>query len=409
MDRGQPERPADGSDDTVEAIEAVVAPAEDDVSDTPSEGGSSMEAPPLAFVPGGRPPAHWVAYIRARAPGLLGPDGGLAARTGRPPGDVVPHGRAAHAAPWSPTEGGPPPRPAGAPAAFGDAEAPRARAADEVDPWAADTRPSPRPGPAPAGGQPAEPARSAAQPGAGVPPLPGTPSTQHDDVTFRVEVPSGEGGAAPVAGSESLPDEPERPGEGRIRAPDPAASLGDDMTPAPGLAWSDHSAPERLDAQMPPFPRPEAPSYPPPAATWRAFTAEPDGRGDVDASWPSSESPSLPAAPSPAASWAAPTDPTDPTASGPESAAPPTAGPTWTTFPQLPHPSPADPTTRDAPREDGWRVRATAPDTWRVARLDLPPWPDLPEIMPEADEPDWRSIERSLQRSARLDREQRRR
>ena len=57
-------------------------------------------------------------------------------------------------------------------------------------------------------------------------------------------------------------------------------------------------------------------------------------------------------------------------------------------------------------------MRATAPDVWTVARLDLPPWPDLPEPMPEptaGDEPDWRSMERRLERAARLEHEQRRR
>ncbi len=43
-----------------------------------------------------------------------------------------------------------------------------------------------------------------------------------------------------------------------------------------------------------------------------------------------------------------------------------------------------------------------------VARLALPAWPELPDDPPE-DDPDWRSIERRLERTARLDREQRRR
>jgi hypothetical protein len=55
-------------------------------------------------------------------------------------------------------------------------------------------------------------------------------------------------------------------------------------------------------------------------------------------------------------------------------------------------------------------VRATAPETSLVARLALPPWPDLPELPPDdRDDTDWRAIERRLQRAARLDHEQRRR
>jgi hypothetical protein len=416
MDRGQPERPADGSDDTIEAIEAVVAPADDDVSDAPSEGGSSMEAPPPAFAPDGRPPAHWLAYIRTRAPGLLGPDGGLAGQGRRPAPDVVPHGPAAHAAPWSPADGGPPPRPAahvapwppadgGAPprpaadrAAMRDADAPSARADDQTDPWAAENRRSPRPGPAPGTDRPAEPPASARlQGGAGLPPLPGTPPIHHDDVTFGAEALAGEGRDEWRADSEHLSHEPGPPDEGRLHAPDPDASPGADVTPAPGPALSGHSTPDRLDAQMPALPRPEGPLYQRPAGSWPSFAAEPHGPRDIDASRPSAEvSPSR-------------ATPTDPTAREPEPTARPTAGSPWPTFPPLPVRSTPGPTARDAPRQDGWRVRAIAPETWRVARLDLPPWPDLPETMPEADEPDWRSIERCLQRAARLDREQRRR
>ena len=413
MDRGQPERPADGSDDAIEAIEAVVAPAADDVADAPSEGGSSTEAPPPAFVPDGRPPAHWLAYIRARAPGLLKPVGGLAANVSPPP-DVVPHGPAAHAAPWSPVHGGVPPRPAATPVPMGDRQAPAARAGDQVDPWAAEARPSLRAGSGSAGEQPAEPARSAApRQGAGLPPLPGTPSTHHVDVPVGAVAPAGEDRGDWKAVNEPLRHEPERSDEGQVHEPDPDASLGDDATPAPGLAWNSRSTPDRLDAQTPAFPRPdgasvsrkdgpshprpEEPSYQRPAGSWPGFAAESHGSRDVDASWTSFEvSPSR-------------ATPSYPSARGPAPAARPTVGPLPPTFPPLPARSPAGTAAREARREDGWRVRATAPDTWSVARLELPPWPDLPESMPEADEPDWRSIERSLQRATRLDREQRRR
>jgi hypothetical protein len=183
------------------------------------------------------------------------------------------------------------------------------------------------------------------------------------------------------------------------------------MTQAPGLAWSDDSTPDRSDARMPAFPRPEGLSYPGPAPSWPAFAAESHDPREVDASWPSSEEPPSRTDQSRAdqlRAHASRADATDLTATGSEPAARPTAEPTRPTFPPLP-PRSSTPTAQEVEREDGWRVRATAPDTWRVARLDLPPWPDLPETMPEADEPDWRSIEHRLQRAARLDREQRRR
>ena len=245
--------------------------------------------------------------------------------------------------------------------------------------------------------------------GAGLPPLPGTSSTHHVDVPFGAEAPAGEDRGEWPAVDEPLRHEPGRSDEGQVHPPDPDASPGDDVTPAPGLAWSGHPTPDRLDAQTPAFPRSDGTSFSrraaahprpgrrPTAGSWPGFTAESDGSRDADASWTSFE-----VAPSRAT-------PTDPSAGRPVPAARPTAGPLPPTFPPLPARSPAGTAAREARRDDGWRVRATAPDTWSVARLELPPWPDLPDTTPEADEPDWRSIERSLHRAERLDREQRRR
>src|SRR5687767_8841166 len=132
MDRGTPGRPADGTDETVERTDAIDAAVDDDAHehlteaataagsttppgpmspgpsrhDTASEPGPPGEPGPPERAAG--PPAHWLAYIRARAPGLLAPGGALAALGAEGAvgagdvvaSDVIPHGPGAWSGPW---------------------------------------------------------------------------------------------------------------------------------------------------------------------------------------------------------------------------------------------------------------------------------------------------------------------
>jgi hypothetical protein len=198
--------------------------------------------------------------------------------------------------------------------------------------------------------------------------IPDTPATRREDVPFGADAPIGDDSRGP------------RPG-----MPDDTTSsdlVGIDQAPSP----------------TPSSPQPDWPSPPRPALSWPPFAAEPPrGTSDAAASWPIWE-------PTPRVARS------DPPMASPPS--PPTVGRAPTAFPPLPTPSTVDRSTTESHRPDSWRVRAAAPDVWKVARLDLPPWPDLPDAMPEAmpeDDLAWRSIERRLERIARLEREQRRR
>jgi hypothetical protein len=162
------------------------------------------------------------------------------------------------------------------------------------------------------------------------------------------------------------------------------------------LAPGDDARGAGTAASVAPIPSPDPIGPPRPLVSWPALE-RPEDLGDgapPGQPWPPpvaraprmvSSTPEPPAANQPSASRRAPA------------------------FQPLPRPSPSDPTTTAGREPDGWRVRATAPDTSMVARLALPPWPDLPEPPPDDDDPDWRAIERRMQRAARLDREQRRR
>lgn len=391
MDRGQPGRPADGSDEAIEAIDAVGAPADGDVSDRPIEAGPSNEARPEA-APDTNPPAHWLAYIRARAPWLLAPGGSLAEATGAGTPDVVPNGPSAHVAPWPPTATTSAADLEAAPAPTFDAGAMTARAGARGDAPGDDA-----PGDAPHSGR----AERADGPTA-VPPSPATVDADGPlgNDPFATEDPRGS-----RAGTADDPTDPRRGDAGdRVggvqRPIDPfepeaarGASPGDDPAAAPVV---ERGADETATAvPMPSVPLPDVSREPRPVTPWPTFATEPTGGARRDAELPP-----------PAAGRTLPGVSPGP---GPAFADPPTAGRTPPAVPTVPEPAFGHPPTTAPPgRPDGWQVQATPPDTSTVARLALPAWPALPETLPE-DDPDWRSIERRLQRAARLDHEQRRR
>jgi hypothetical protein len=411
MDRGQPERPADGSDEAIEAIDAVGAPADDDVSDEPIERGPSNEVPSSSLASSGRPPAHWLAYVRARAPWLITRDGELSAATRGPTPDVVPHGPATHAPPWPAAETPAPDRGSAEPAWPEDADiatVPLGGAGDRL--IGQEPVRDHGPGQAPGADRPdmfPAPPRPVGGDGPVGPPRFPDPPARREDVTFGTDPAASAGSFAAWSGMPSAAgdrderdqhqqprsDSPERVGAGRD------APAAEDQVAATAKTPEGRTGTDEAASRLPRDPLPDWPSVARPAVSWSAFTSEPSpGMSGTDAPWPTTwgstpgESRSEPPIVSP----------------GKESV----AGSVPPAFPPLSPSSPADHPTTDAPRPDGWRVRATAPDVWTVAQLDLQPWPDLPDPMPEAtpmDDTDWRSIERRLDRIARLDREQRRR
>jgi hypothetical protein len=386
MDRGQPERPAEGSDEAIEAIDAVGAPADDDVSDESTERGPSNEVSPPSLAPTGGPPAHWLAYVRARAPWLLTRDGGLAAPTHGPTPDIVPHGPAAHPPPWPPPETPTPAQGVAGPTRPGDAAVAQVPVAGPGDPWAGEESVHAHvPGQAPGPHRPDAFAAPAGPVGRrereGLPQTRHPPATRREDMTFA---------------SDELD---ERRGD----PPDPVgarrdASGADDQVPAQDVTSGGPAETDRAPSRIPSVPQPDWPSLARSAVSWPPFAAEPPrGTRGAEAPRPNLE-------PTPQAARFEP-----PMASPPR---PSTAGHAPPAFPPLAPPSPADRPITETHRPDSWRVRAAAPNVRTVAQLDLPPWPDLPDPMLEAmpeDDVAWRSIERRLDRTARLEREQRRR
>ena len=370
MERGQEGRPAHGTDETVETIEPVGAQAEGDAHDEPIEHGASTEGPSPRHVPGGGPPAHWLAYIRARAPWLLVPGGGLLADAGSGlTPDVVPHGPAARVAPWPTVD-----RPSGAraesPSAPDDRRATTEPTDDRVD----------------GGGYGQHPGRGSDT----LAPLSGVPASDPE-----VHLTGGGPLAIEDGGRPGGRDDRPRnsPDEGVARrspppiAPDAQREASSHAVPPVFIA--DEAAVVTRPSRLDPLPSPEPAGQPRPPIAWPALPKREIGaHGAPGDSWP----------PSPART--------------PRSHFPMTTPePPTTQRAAAPFEPPRAPSRRDVPRPDpdGWRVRATAPETDIPARLVLPPWPDLPEPPPDDDDPDWRAIERRLHRAARLDREQRRR
>ena len=360
MERGQEGRPAHGTDETVEAIELVGAQADGDAHDEPIEDGASTEGPMPQHVPGGGPPAHWLAYIRARAPWLLSAGGliGEVAEGSSP--DVVPHGPGAHLAPWPPAE------PASSAAGAAMTQAPAFGAAV--------VRPAGGDGPEPLTGVPDVAASHAS---GDRPPALDDPSGRRDSVDEPLrDVVQEAAGPAP-----SL--EPAGPDAAR-EAPRHAR---------PPETWADEPGDDAVRAAtaaaLARIPSPDPVSPPPPIA-WPAFS-----RSDDEGTRPHRGEP-----------WPPPVAHAPRTLSPMSEPGRPVTEHAPAAFDPVPARIRPDTTPFDL---GGWHVRAAAPDTSMVARLALPPWPDLPEPPPDDDDPDWRVIERRLQRAARLDREQRRR
>jgi hypothetical protein len=290
--------------------------------------------------------------------------------------DVVPHGPATHVASWSPLETASSAAGAATPVvpAYGDApagavgrvEAPRNHEPGE-DPRGGDGRTASLSG---------KPEVAAESDTAGDrPPAIHDPGSRREDFDDRIgDLTQEAAGATPSVEPLGPHDAPESPmrarrpawavdlgDPGQVRTPASVAPIGsiDPVSPAPPpIAWPDLPPPENGTRQAHP-----GEPWPPPVA----------------------RSPRVPAV------------------SMPDSPATERAR---ATFEPLLAPTRREATPRDL---GGWRVRAAAPDTSTVARLALPPWPDLPEPPADDGDPDWRAIERRLQRAARLDREQRRR
>ena len=359
--------------DDLETIEAEDA-------GPPAAGPPAGPAGPVAGPPAG-PPEHWLAYIRARAPGLLAPGGPLAVAATWPGPDVIPHGTmVGQPIPLSVAEvvgtgTRPPVAPTVAPPEVERGAVPSSGAASR-DPF-------------------------------------GDPAARPTTIVTTTT-------AEPAAAADPTPAE--APGRDR-QAPETdtgAARRRIDAGERAPRSATDDDRMGVISGRVDPIPGTLGAS---PAGTLHSSTVGPTSPGQVAAPrndpWPALARADLPATPpadpfatrAPLLSLTLPSSsslPSSPPDDGPRTTAAAAAStdgwPARWPF----APPPADGVEPARLLAHGWRIEATRPDGHIPADLPLPAWPTLPSEPPD-DGPDWPSLERRLERAARLDLEQRRR